>query len=148
MYHSNTTYSGSTTNGKQAFGQSSTTQAAGDYISNKKANLISCNSKMCLPKTPTINQSNYLLLKKANYIRYSNATNPLGSSKNYLASGLSTTIDLLNVSVIENTAGVSPTTISTSSTPYLTYVIDPSGVLFGNTICGLNDINNFRIINS
>ena len=104
-----------------------------------------CNSKICLPKTPAINQSNYLLLKKANYIKYSNAQ---GSSKNYLASGLTTTIDLLNVPVIQNDTGDSPTTISTTSIPYLTYVIDPSGVMFGNNICGLNDINDFRIINS
>ena len=148
MYNTKTIYSGSTTNGVQAFGQPSTTLNASDYISNKKSNLILCNSRMCLPKTPTINQSNYLLLKKANYIKYSNATNPQGSSKNCLASGLTTTIDLLNVSVIQNNAGTSPATISTSSVPYLTYAIDPSGVMFGNTICGLNDVNNFRIINS
>jgi hypothetical protein len=148
MYNTKTTYSGTTTNGAQAFGQSSTNQTAGDYISNKKSNLTLCNSKICLPRTPTINQSNYLLLKKANYIRYSNATNPQGSSKNNLASGLTTTIDLLNVPVIQNTLGESPTTISTSAIPYLTYVIDPSGVMFGDSICGLNDINNFRIINS
>jgi hypothetical protein len=148
MYNSKTTYSGTTTNGRQTFGQSSTNQTAGDYISNKKAQATFCNSKICLPKTPTSNQSNYLLLKKANYIRYSGATNPHGENKNDLASGLTTTIDLLNVPVIQNNAGESPTTISTSSVPYLTYVIDPSGVMFGNTICGLNDINNFRIINS
>ena len=148
MYNTKTIYSGSTTNGSQAFGQSSTTQNAGDYISNKKSNLTLCNTKTCLPKTPTINQSNYLLLKKVNYIKYSGATNPLGSSKNCLASGLTTTIDLLDVSVIQNNTGVSPTTISTSSIPYLTYAIDPSGVMFGNSICGLNNINDFRIINS
>ena len=148
MYHSNTIYSGTTTNGKQAFGQSSTTQAAGDYISNKKANLISCNSKTCLPKTPTRNQSNYLLLTKANYIKYANVTNPRGSDKNNLVSGLTTTIDLLNVPVIQNNAGESPTTISTSVIPYLTYVIDPSGVMFGDSICGLSDINDFRVPNS
>ena len=148
MYNTKTTYSGTTTNGAQAFGRSYTTQDASDYISNKKSNLTLCNSKICLPKTPTINQSNYLLLKKSNYIRYSTATNPQGSSKNNLASGLTTTIDLLNVAVIQNTSGESPTTISTTSIPYLTYAIDPSGVMFGDNICGLNDINDFRIINS
>jgi hypothetical protein len=148
MYNTKTTYSGTTVTGKQSFGQSSSNQTAGDYISNKKAQATFCSLKICLPKTPTVNQSNYLLLKKANYIRYSDATNPQGTSKNDLASGLTTTIDLLDVPVIQNNAGVSPTTISTSSIPYLTYMIDPSGVMFGNTICGLNDINNFRIINS
>jgi hypothetical protein len=145
MYNSKTTYSGTTTNGRQTFGQSSPNQTAGDYILNKKTKSTFCNSRTCLPKTPTINQSNYLLLKKANYIKYSDAQ---GSSKNDLASGLTTTIDLLNVPVIQNNAGTSPATISTSSVSYLTYAIDPSGVMFGNTICGLNDINNFRIINS
>jgi hypothetical protein len=148
MYHTNTTYSGTTTNGSQTFGQLSSTRNASDYISNKKAKATFCNSKTCLPKTPTINQSSYLLFKNINYIRYSTTTNPQNANKNNLASGLNTTIDLLNVPVIQNNAGESPTTISTSSIPYLTYVIDPSGVMFGNTICGLNDINNFRIINS
>jgi hypothetical protein len=147
MYHSNTTYSGTTTNGNQSFGQSKT-QYAGDYILNKKAKLISCNSKTCLPKTPTINQSNYILLTKSNYLKYANVTNPRGLNKNNLVSGLTTTIDLLAVPVIQNTLGVSPTTISTSVIPYLTYVIDPSGVMFGASICGLSDINNFRILNS
>jgi hypothetical protein len=148
MYHSKTTYSGTTTNGKQTFGQSSTTQDASDYISNKKANLISCNSKTCLPKTPTRNQSNFLLLTKSNYLKYANVTNPWGSNKNNLVSGLTTTIDLLDVPVIQNTSGVSPTSISTSAIPYLTYVIDPSGVMFGDSICGLNDINDFRVLNT
>ena len=148
MYNSKTTYSGTTTNGRQTFGQSSPNQTAGDYILNKKAKSTFCNSKICLPRTPTSNQADYLLLKNKNYARYSNVTNPQGTSKNDLVSGLTTTINLLNVPVIQNTTGVSPTTISTSSIPYLTYVIDPSGVMFGNNICGLNDINDFRIINS
>lgn len=145
MYHTKTTYSGTTTNGRQTFGQLSSRRNASDYISNKKAKSTFCNSKICLPKTPTINQSDYLLLKNANNIRYSTAK---GENKNSLASGLTTTIDLFNVPVIQNNSGESPTTISTSSIPYLTYVIDPSGVMFGNTICGLNDINDFRVINS
>ena len=145
MYNTKTTYSGTTITGKQSFGQSSSNQTAGDYISNKKAQATFCNSKICLPKTPTVNQSNYLLLKQANYVRYSTEK---GENKNNLVSGLKTTIDLLDVSVIKNNAGESPTTISTSSIPYLTYAIDPSGVMFGNTICGLNDINNFRVLNS
>ena len=142
MYHSNTTYSGITTNGKQAFGQSSITQYAGDYILNKKAKLMMCNSRMCLPKTPTVTQSNYLLFKKANYIKYGR-----GSNKNNLVSGLTTTIDLLNVPVIQNTSGESPTTISTSVIPYLTYAIDPFGNLFGNSICGINNFQNYVIQN-
>ena len=142
MYHSNTTYSGITTNGKQTFGQSSTPQDAGDYILNKKAKLMMCNSRVCLPKTPTITQSNYLLFKKANYIKYGR-----GSNKNELVSGLTTTIDLLDVQVIQNTSGDSPTTISTSVIPYLTYVIDPYGDLFGNSICGINNFQNYVINN-
>jgi hypothetical protein len=145
MYHTKTTYSGTTTNGSQTFGQLSASRNASDYILNKKAKSILCNSKICLPKTPTTKQSDYLLSKKSNYIKYSTKK---GENKNNLASGLNTTIDLLNVRVIQNNTGESPTTISTSSIPYLTYVIDPSGVMFGNTICGLNDINDFRVLNS
>lgn len=145
MYTTKTTYSGTTTNGRQTFGQLSASRNASDYISNKKAKSTFCNSKICLPKTPTSNQSDYLLLKNSNYIKYSTKK---GANKNNLASGLNTTIDLFDVPVIQNNAGESPTPISTSSIPYLTYVIDPSGVMFGNTICGLNNINNFRIINS
>lgn len=148
MYHTKTTYSGTTVNGSKAFGHLSSTRFASDYISNKKATLISCHSKTCLPKTSSINQSTYLSSKKTNYIRYSNVTNPQGKNKNQLASGLTTKIDLLNVPVIQNNDDESPTTISNSTIPYLSYVIDPSGVMFGNIICGLNDINDFRIINS
>lgn len=148
MYHTKTTYSGTTVNGSKAFGHLSSMRFASDYISNKKATLLSCRSKTCLPKTQSINQSTYLLSKKTNYIRYSNVTNPQGKNKNQLASGLTTQIDLLNVRVIQNNSDESPTTISSSSTPYLSYVIDPSGVIFGKSICGLNDINDFRIINS
>lgn len=146
MYRTKTTFSGTTINGSKAFGHLSSTRFASDYITNKKATLISCHSKTCLPKTRSINQSIYLSSKKTNYIKYSN---PQGTNKNQLASGLITTIDLLDVPVIQNNnTGESPSTISTSSIPYLSYVIDPSGVMFGNNICGLNNINDFRVINS
>ena len=148
MYHTKTTYSGTTVNGSKAFGHLSSMRFASDYISKKKATLLLCHSKICLPKTQSINHTNYLLLKKTNYTKYSNATNPQGTNKNQLASGLTTRIDLLNVPVIQNNTGESPTTLNSSSIPYLSYVIDPSGVIFGNGICGLNDINDFRIINS
>jgi hypothetical protein len=68
-----------------------------------------------------------------------------------LVSGLYTKLDLNNVDVIASntTPFGSPTPISVASTtPYLDYRIDPSGKLFGNTICGLNNFINYKVGNN
>jgi len=148
MVNYNTTYSGVTTIGKQAFGSFSSSQTAGDYIKNKSSKASFCSNRICLPRTSIKHQGNYLLLKKANYIKYYQNIDNIRSIKNDLNSGLITTIKLTDVSVIENTNDESPTTISVSSIPYIDYTIDPSGSLFGNTVCGLNNIMDYRVYNT
>jgi hypothetical protein len=41
----------------------------------------------------------------------------------------------------------SPTDITTSTTVYRSYIIDPSGNLFGNTTCGINNYENYLVYN-
>ena len=52
------------------------------------------------------------------------------------------------VPVIADFSGnVVPSTITQSAIPFLDYNIDPSGVLFGNTICGANNYVSFMVYN-
>jgi len=56
---------------------------------------------------------------------------------------------LEGVPVIADFSGnVVPATITQSAIPFLDYNIDPSGVLFGNTICGINNYVSFMVYNS
>ena len=43
------------------------------------------------------------------------------------------------VPVIADLSGNSPIAFTPTFTPYLVYNIDPSGNLFGNSICGINN---------
>ena len=55
-------------------------------------------------------------------------------------------MDLTNVPVIQEfSTGNVPTTITTTATPFLDYNIDPSGNLFGNTICGINNWEKYLV---
>ena len=148
MVNYNTTYSGATSLGKMTFGQFNETQNSGDYTSNKSSKSSFCSNRICLPRTSVKNQGDYLLLKKANYQKYYKNTDNIRSIKNDLNSGLITTIKLTDVAVIENVIGESPTSITVCSIPYLDYTIDPLGSLFGNTVCGLNNIMDYRVYNT
>jgi len=143
----NLSYSGKTSIGKETFGQFIQVEDAGNYTLNKKSKYTYCNTSPCLPKKNTVaNQSDYLLLKKANYLKYFTKLDNIRSIKTNLTNGLITKLDLKDVSVIQNTTtGDSPTSISTSSISYLDYTIDPSGNLFGNTVCGLNNYQNYLV---
>ena len=51
-----------------------------------------------------------------------------------------------NVPVIQEfSTGNVPTTITTDAVPFLDYNIDPSGNLFGNTICGINNWEKYLV---
>lgn len=142
MVFSNTLYSGITTSGKEAFGTFEKKINAGEYIQNKSVNNMFCKVKLCEKPKILMTNRNLLLLKK-----YYSLQKPSFSIKNDVNSGLVTTIDLNNQNVIENNSGTTPTTLDVTSEPYREYVIDASGSLFGNTICGINNIENFRIPN-
>lgn len=143
MVFSKTLYSGITTTGKEAFGSERNKINAGDYIQNKTAFTIFCNADLCKKKTSISTNSNLILLKRAYLL--SKRTN--NNNKNNLTSGLNTSIDLGNQRLDESIVVITPSLFNRSGTPYLEYVIDPSGTLFGNTICGINNIENFRIPN-
>ena len=142
MVFSNTLYSGITTSGKETFGTYNPKISAGDYIRNKTATTTFCNINLCKKKVPVLNNTDLLMLKRSYLLSLNNK-----HDKNNLTSGLETQIDLENQNVIENKSGVTPSTLDKLKVPYLEYVIDASGSLFGNTTCGLNNINNFRIPN-
>jgi hypothetical protein len=124
-----------------------------------------CNSKL---KSKVVSQGDLQLLRRANFSKYY-CPDSIDTTK--LNINLITRLDLTGVSVIKNnTTSASPTPIqvstssiteillylissninstslsnSTESIPvYLQYTIDPSGDLFGNTICGINNYTRF-----
>lgn len=145
----NKSYTGKTSDGKAAFGQFSEPKNAGDYILDKKAKYTYCRPTPCLPKIAVSTQGNYLLLKQANNLQYFDNINRVDSIKQDLNYGLISKLDLKNVSVIKNNeTGKSPTPLSLPAIPYLNYTIDPSGNLFGNTTCGINNYENYVVYNS
>ena len=136
-------------NGKCTFGVFKEPLNAGDFILNKKAKTTFCSNVTCNQSSRTLNtQSNKLLFKQANYLnscvcaKYFNTAN--------LNVNLLTTLDLTNISVISsnNSPYASPTPITTTTTPYLDYQIDPSGNLFGNTNCGLLNYETDLVFNT
>jgi hypothetical protein len=123
---------------KPAFGENIKVQNAGDYTLNKKLNYKK--------KYTAYSQSDLLSLKKLQY--YNNYT----FNKTNLNVNLYTKLDLSGVCVISNDlTGECPTSLildPSSGIPYYTnYNIDPSGILFGNTTCGINNYEQFMVYN-
>jgi hypothetical protein len=146
MNTSKTIYSGQTSLGNKAFGQLQSTTPAGNYTYAKRVQYQYCNPSRCVK----VNNYKDLYALNASYrIEYTTKQDTIKSQKNNLVSGLYTKLDLKDVDVIsKSTTNVSPTSITTSSVPYLEYNIDPSGNLFGNTSCGLNNFINYRVGNN
>ena len=129
----------------KAFGVFSESQSAGNYIYNKKVKATYC-SKTCSPYSMNIgSESNRLLFKTAYKLGVYPCLNSI--DKTNLNINLITKMDLSgNVPVIQNFASKAvPTTITTTATPFLDYNIDPSGNLFGNTICGINNWEKYLV---
>ena len=118
--------------GKNTFGVLKESRQAGDYTINKGALAWVCPPNICVRNKTGVTQNNYLLLKRAKALYVNDLYNPADLNMN-----LVTQLDLSGCSIIlENNGNVVPAKLSTTSNPYLAYTIDPSGVLFGNTICG------------
>ena len=119
---------------------------AGEYIKNKKALTTFCSANVCKPSRKVNTQSNMLLLNRANYLNYYSCGN-IDTTNLYV--NLLTTLDLNEVPVIQdnNAPFITPTPISASTTVYTNYIIDPSGNLFGNTTCGVNNYENYLVYN-
>ena len=133
---------------KPAFGHINEPLDASDYIKIKKTKYSFCSPNICHPNKNVYSESNYLLLKQANTLAFYPCKNVLDSSELY--SNLYTELDLSNnvVSVITDLNGsLNSVEIDPTLTPYLTYEIDPSGNLFGNTVCGIDNFRNYVLYN-
>jgi hypothetical protein len=131
---------------KPAFGQINEPLEAGEYIQNKKTKHTFCTPNICHPNKNVYSQSNLLALKRNNL-----AFNPCENSFNpaQLYSNLYSELDLSgNIPVISDLSGNTyPVSISTNVIPYLTYNIDPNGNLFGDTVCGINNFEQYIVYN-
>jgi hypothetical protein len=132
---------------KPTFAQVNKSLYASDYIASKKTKYSFCNSNICYPNKNITSESNLLLLKKANILAFYPYNN---FDKTQLYSNLYTKLDLSdlsgNISIISDLSGNTfPVIINTSVEPFLKYNIDPSGVLFGNTPCGIDNYLNYVV---
>ena len=133
--------------GKKAFCQFSEPQNAGDYILNKKAQATYCVANKCIPSVKVGSQGNLLLFNTSNKLTLYPCKNTIDRANLYI--NLITKIDLSgNIPVIEDFYSKEvPSTVDTTVIPYLAYNIDPSGTLFGNTICGAYNYTNYMVYN-
>ena len=156
----------------RTFGTVKSIKDSSTYIINKKAKSIFCIGSNCLPAyTSTANQSCYDLLNTAKLL-----SKPVKPNYNNLGINLITALNLTGVDVIvDNATGASPTVIDvptgathaefiaspadpthfiethltavyTDDYRYTMYTIDPSGNLFGNTECGLENWKNYLVL--
>ena len=130
----------------KAFGVFSGSQNAGNYIHNKKAKSTYC-SNTCSPSLKFGSESNRLLFKTSYKMGVYPCLNSINKAN--LNINLITKLDLTDVHVIQDFSGNTwPSSINTMNTvpdPYLRYNIDPSGNLFGNTICGINNWEKYMV---
>ena len=102
---------------------------------------------MCVAGKTVASQSSRLILRKANKIYFSRCQDPYNTAN--LNINLVTKLNLSDVPVIQESASPYsvPTTLNVSVAPYLNYTIDPSGNLFGNTVCGTDNFQNYLVFN-
>ena len=130
---------------KPTFAQVKEPLDAGEYILSKKTKYSFCNPNICHPNKNVNSSSNLLLLRTANSLAFYPCSQ---FDKSQLYINLYSKLNLIDLSgntpIISDLSGNTfPVNIDTNVTPYLKYNIDPSGVLFGNTICGTNNYLNF-----
>lgn len=156
----------------RTFGTAKKIKDSSQYTSDKKATSVFCISSNCLQvPTATNNQGCYTLLNTAKRLNQ-----PVKYNYDNLDINLVTKLVLTGVPVIQNNAtGACPASIElpTGATHaefiadpadptnfiethltavymddyrYTTYTIDPSGNLFGNTECGLENWKNYLVL--
>ena len=133
--------------GKNTFGVLKESQDAGQYILNKTASTSFCTPNVCVPSRTLASQSSRLILRRANKIYFRACQDPYNTAN--LNINLVTVLDLSGVPVIQQsgTPFSVPTTLDVLSIPFLGYTIDPSGNLFGNTVCGEDNFQNYLQFN-
>ena len=134
-----------TSTGKKTFGVFSEPKDAGEYIANKTARATYCVANSCVPSVKVGSQSNLLLFNTSNRLSVYPCKNIINRANLYI--NLLTKLDLPEtIAVIEDFSGNQvPSTINSTTTPYLEYNIDPCGNLFGDTICGMNNFVNYMV---
>jgi hypothetical protein len=140
-----------TNSGYRTFGVFSEPLDAGDYIYNKKARATFCVANNCVPAVNVGTQSKLLLFNRSNALSVYPCKNNINKSN--LNINLITQLDLSGVPVMQDFSNnlvptpIVPTTMANAITnyPYLIYDIDPSGQLFGNNICGVNNYVNYMV---
>jgi hypothetical protein len=144
MVYSNRLYSA-----KATFQSNKEPDDAGFYTTNKTASTIFCNtpSKCYRNKAPYLyNFEQLYALKKAVNLRQ-NKCKPSFNS-NDLNINLFTKLDLQNVCVVNSSSTKQCTSsINPSVLFFLNYTVDPSGVLFGNSECGISNYENYWVPN-
>ena len=131
---------------KPCFGANREPMEAGDYIQKKKARVTYCNSNMCMKKN-TGTYENYNLLHTAQQLDTYNCSLPF--NKYDLNRNLFTELDTSGICVLRDASNnACATRIDPSLNIFDSYIIDPSGVLFGNSVCGLNNFVNLMVKNN
>jgi hypothetical protein len=129
-----------TFNKNNCFGANREPLDAGSYIQKKKARATYCNSNVCIKKN-TGTYENYNLLHKAEQLDTNNCY--LTFYKYNLNRNLFTELNTSGLCVLQDaSSNACATTIDPSLNIYDSYIIDPSGVLFGNSFCGINNYVN------
>ena len=126
----------------KSFGQFKEPKDASNYIYNKKAKATYCIANKCAPSIKVASESDRLLFNRSNQLSLYPCANGINTAN--LNINLITCLNLRGVPVIQDaSSGAIPSTITLDSVPFLDYVIDPSGALFGNSVCGINNFINY-----
>jgi hypothetical protein len=130
---------------RKSFGLFAEPMDAGEYIYNKKSKTTFCiGNNKCISSMKVGSESNLLLLNRSNRLTNYPCKNIINKAN--LNINLISKIDLQGVPIIKDVlTHDSPSVISFDSIPFLDYQIDPSGNLFGNTTCGINNYVNYIV---
>ena len=115
-------------------------QSASDYIRNKSEKQMYQKMNKCNFISNGLTQSQFISLNnisaKCNSRYYS-------YNKANLSMNLVNKLNLANMCVIKTKDNECPASIYLDAVPYTYYIIDPSGYLFGNTVCGIDGYTNY-----
>lgn len=124
----------------RSFGTFKESIESGNYIRQKTKKTSFCDSRNCYPKRNFSSQEQLLAVRNINICSTFNKAN--------LGINLLTKLDLEKVCVIQNNITKEcPTGITINGMPYLNYLIDPSGQLFGNSECGTLNYTHYMVYN-
>lgn len=133
--------------GRAAFAEVNEPMNSGDYTLNKKSKAAFCAPNICHPNRNINSQSNLLMLRNANTLKFNSFVSNFDKTSLYV--NLYTTLNLENLCPISDLSGncqipitTTPLYINSVMPPYEKYIIDPSGDLFGNSPCGENNFTN------